>query len=429
MSTIAVFHPSAELYGADRILVNALKALPADVNKRVYLLRQGPLVEFLRNEVSNVEVIIRPDMPVIYRAIFNLKGIIQTALNLVGFLLFILKENRSYSFSSAYVNTSSNVLLLPLLKLAGIRRYIHIHEIIDSPKAIGWLTAFVSKWFANTVVCVSRAVLDGMMRYVPSIEKVATVIHNGIDPILTTSLRAQRSNLSHQTDCHGRSSLAMTHTEKESKLSFYLFGRIQPRKGHWFLLKSLAKVPRHLLAKCEFVLMGGIVPGQEKDLVDLNKTIKRYKLKPFIKIKDFAADVSEPMRRADVCLVPSLVKDSFPTTVIEAMSAGRPVITTNNGGAKEAVIDGTTGFLIDPNNTDQLADRIIRLIVNQIKLNDMGVAGKQQFNERFTTEIFATNWMHMIEKTRMLGNESTESVVMPAEVILDTHTSGLLPNS
>ena len=47
MNTIAVFHPSAELYGADRILVNALKALPADVNKRIYLLRGGPLVEFL----------------------------------------------------------------------------------------------------------------------------------------------------------------------------------------------------------------------------------------------------------------------------------------------------------------------------------------------------------------------------------------------
>ena len=392
--------------------------------------------------MSNVEVIIRPDMPVIYRAIFNLRGIIQTAFNLVRFLLFILKENRSHSFNSAYVNTSSNVLLLPLLKLAGIRRYIHIHEIIDSPKAIGWLTAFVSRWFANRVVCVSRAVLEGMMRYVPAIEKVGTVIHNGIDPIRTTSLRAQRSNLNNQTDCHGRKllptgsetasqspSLAVTQTERVSKLSFYLFGRIQPRKGHWFLLESLAKVPRHLLAKCEFVLMGGIVPGQEQDLKDLQLTIIKHELTPFIKIKDFAADISEPMSQADVCLVPSLVKDSFPTTVIEAMSAGRPVITTNNGGAKEAVIDGTTGFLIDPNNTDQLADRIIRLIVNQIKLKDMGIAGKQQFEQRFTTEIFATNWMHMIKKSGMLRNESSESAERPAEVILDAHTTGLLPNS
>lgn len=384
MNTIAVFHPSAELYGADRILVNALKALPSDVNKRIYLLREGPLVEFLRTEVSNVEVIIRPDMPVIYRAIFNLKGIIQTAFNLVGFLLFILKENSSYSFSSAYVNTSSNVLLLPLLKLAGIRSYIHIHEIIDSPKAIGWLTAFVSRWFANRVVCVSRAVLDGMKRYVPAIEKVGTVIHNGIDPIRVDSPQSS-----------------------DHRLKFYLFGRIQPRKGHWFFLESLAKVPRHLLEKCEFVLMGGIVPGQEQDLKDLQLTIIKLELTPFIKIKDFAADISEPMSQADVSLVPSLVKDSFPTTVIEAMSAGRPVITTNNGGAKEAVIDGTTGFLIDPNNTDQLADRIIRLIVNQVKLKDMGIAGKQQFEERFTSKIFANNWMDFMNSFEMLGSRAS----------------------
>ena len=153
--------------------------------------------------------------------------------------------------------------------------------------------------------------------------------------------------------------------------------------------------------------MGGIVPGQEQDLVDLQGAIDKNELTPYIEIKDFASDISDPMSDADVCLVPSLVKDSFPTTVIEAMSAARPVITTNNGGAKEAVIDGETGFLIDPNDTEQLADRIIRLIVNQVKLKDMGEAGSARFNELFTADTFAKNWMKFMNEEGMLGTDAS----------------------
>ena len=122
-------------------------------------------------------------------------------------------------------------------------------------------------------------------------------------------------------------------------------------------------------------------------------------LTDFIEIKDFAADISAPMSDADVCLVPSLVKDSFPTTVIEAMSAGKPVITTNNGGAKEAVVDGQTGYLIDPMDTEKLADRIIRLLVNQDKLSEMGKAGKKRYRMLYTAEVFARNWMEFMDES------------------------------
>ncbi|MFT4525365.1 MAG: glycosyltransferase involved in cell wall biosynthesis [Granulosicoccus sp.] len=383
MSTIAVFHPSAELYGADRILVNALKALPTNVNKRVYLLREGPLVNFLKEGVPNVEVIIRTDMPVIYRAIFNPKGVVQTLINLIGFLVYILKENREHRFSSAYVNTSANVLLLPLLKLVGIKRYIHIHEIIDSPKMIGWLTAFMSRWFANKVVCVSQAVLDGMKRYVTSMEKVGLVLHNGIDPIEVRN--TQTSNL-------------------KPHISFYLFGRIKPEKGQWFLIEALSTISKEKLRNTKFILMGGVVEGQENVLVELEDKIRGCGLENNVEIRDFSPNIAEAMSDADVCLIPSLMKDPFPTTVLEAMSAAKPVITTIHGGAKEAVIDGETGYLIDPNNTEQLADRIIRLIVNQVKLKEMGEAGSARFNELFTATTFAKSWMKFMTEGGMLEN-------------------------
>lgn len=388
MSSIAIFHPSAELYGADRILVNALKALPVETNKQVYLFREGPLVDFLKENVSNIEVHITSKMPVIYRAIFNPKGMLKTISNFLSYLEFVSSENRTNEFSSAYVNTSSNVLMLPILWLLRIKRFIHIHEIIDSPKAIGWFTAFMSKTFANRVVCVSHAVKHGLMRYVKGIDKLAKVIHNGIDEI----------------------EVAPSTQSDQQATKFYLFGRIQPRKGHWFLINALAKLPRHLLSKSKFVLMGGVVPGQEQDLIDLQAAIDENGLTDFVQIKDFAKDISEPMSDADVCLVPSLVKDSFPTTVIEAMSAGRPVITTNNGGAKEAVVDGQTGYLINPNDTDKLADSIMRLLMNKAKMQEMGKAGRKRFSMLYTAQVFSRNWLEFMEKDFPLGPKKSNNV-------------------
>lgn len=402
MSSVAIFHPSAELYGADRILVNALKALPVETNKQVYLFREGPLVDFLKENVSNIEVHITPKMPVIYRAIFNPEGMVQTISNFFSYFNFVQTENKLNGFSSAYVNTSSNVLMLPILWLLRIKRFIHIHEIIDSPKAIGWFTAFMSKTFANRVVCVSHAVKHGLMRYVKGIDKVAKVIHNGIDAIEVESSesRVERMNTEGQP----------TAIDQRQPTKFYLFGRIQPRKGHWFLINALAKLPRHLLNSSEFVLMGGVVPGKEQDLIDLQAAIDRNGLTDFVQIKDFAKDISEPMSNADVCLVPSLVKDSFPTTVIEAMSAGRPVITTNNGGAKEAVVDGQTGYLINPNDTDKLADSIMRLLMNKAKMQEMGKAGRKRFSMLYTAKVFSRNWLEFMEKDFPMGPKKSNNV-------------------
>ena len=71
----------------------------------------------------------------------------------------------------------------------------------------------------------------------------------------------------------------------------------------------------------------------------------------------FWGENSNPYSRNyyDFALVPSNMPDPFPTTVLEAMSIGLPVIATNNGGAKEAIIDNVTGLLIDPDSPSQLA--------------------------------------------------------------------------
>ncbi len=366
--SVAVFHPSSELYGADRILVNAINAMPAEMKKVVYLKFEGPLVEFIQENTENTTVKVIPFMPVIYRGIFNPKGILKFTFELAKFVSFMRAEKKALKFSSAYVNTLSTSFILPLLKGFRIPSYLHVHEIIDSPKVIGWLTAFLAKNFAQKVVCVSAAVEKGLIRYISSVRKKTIIIHNGIDQILAKP---------------------RAHNEK---INFYLFGRIMPKKGQWFLLDALKEIPLERLSNVCFTLMGGAVPGKEDSLEQLENEVRKAGLEGIVQIRDFAPNITEAMNSADVCLVPSMMKDPFPTTVLEAMSAGRPVIATNHGGAKEAIGDSNSGLLVDPGKPAQLAASILQLIQEKSLIPKMGELAREKYLSAFTKQHFNKNW-------------------------------------
>ncbi len=369
METVAVFHPSSELYGADRILVNAMNALPQDIVKIVYLKSEGPLIEFIQNNVVNVTVKVKPDMPIIYRKIFTPTGIFKFIKDWFKFIRFLKQEHTIHQFKSAYVNTLSAVFILPILKRLKLPRFIHVHEIIDSPKMIGRITAWMSKKYANKIICVSKAVLDGMKRYVKDIETKADIIHNGILPIKNTNK-----------------------SKTDKPLTFYLFGRIMPKKGQWLLVEALSLLPKETLKNSKFILMGGVLQGHEHLLDDLKEKISIGGLNDFVEIKGFAPDIADAMNEADVCLVPSVMKDPFPTTVLEAMSAGKPVIATDHGGAKEAIINGKTGYLINYNKPKVFAEKISKLITDQSLINTFGNNAKIRYERAFTIDHFNIKW-------------------------------------
>ncbi|OHA91150.1 MAG: hypothetical protein A2758_01580 [Candidatus Zambryskibacteria bacterium RIFCSPHIGHO2_01_FULL_49_18] len=74
----------------------------------------------------------------------------------------------------------------------------------------------------------------------------------------------------------------------------------------------------------------------------------------------------EEMKKAyaasSVVLVPSICFDALPRTVLEAMALGKPVVATCYGGAKEAVIDGVTGFVVNPFDTGRMAEKVLEIL-------------------------------------------------------------------
>jgi glycosyltransferase involved in cell wall biosynthesis len=87
---------------------------------------------------------------------------------------------------------------------------------------------------------------------------------------------------------------------------------------------------------------------------------------------------------ADMVTAPSIIFDSSPTVIFEAMAVGKPVIATCYGGAPETVIDGETGFVINPFDTAQFAEKIVVLASDSALRERFGAAGKRHLKENFS---------------------------------------------
>ncbi len=94
------------------------------------------------------------------------------------------------------------------------------------------------------------------------------------------------------------------------------------------------------------------------------------------------AQLEQELSRASVFLLPSR-QENAPMAIAEAMAAGVPVIAADRCGIPYMVQEGQTGFLIDPESTDQIADRLTRLVGSASLCEQMAEAGRRVARERF----------------------------------------------
>lgn len=86
---------------------------------------------------------------------------------------------------------------------------------------------------------------------------------------------------------------------------------------------------------------------------------------------------------SNVVVVPSISFDSFPVVNLEAMAAGKPVVGTCFGGTPEVVLDNETGYIVNPYNEKELAEKIINLLKNPEKAAAFGQAGRERVKNFF----------------------------------------------
>jgi glycosyltransferase involved in cell wall biosynthesis len=102
-------------------------------------------------------------------------------------------------------------------------------------------------------------------------------------------------------------------------------------------------------------------------------------------------DVTPWLAVADVVAMPSR-REAFGRVTLEAMAASRPVVASNVGGLAEAVIDGTTGLLVPPEDPAALAAALRTLLDSPAAAQRMGEAGRRRYEASYTIDHMAAAW-------------------------------------
>jgi glycosyltransferase involved in cell wall biosynthesis len=161
-------------------------------------------------------------------------------------------------------------------------------------------------------------------------------------------------------------------------------GRLSMAKGGRVILEAMALVMKKINNTILFIA------GEKNSYSEeMEKLTKDLCIDDNIKFTDGWLD-RETMKCAffssDVCVVPSVCFDSFPTTNLEAMASGKPVVGTCFGGTPEIVIDNQTGHIVDPSNVQELSKKIIDLLKNPQKAKQFGEAGYERVKKYFSLQ-------------------------------------------
>lgn len=105
---------------------------------------------------------------------------------------------------------------------------------------------------------------------------------------------------------------------------------------------------------------------------------------------------------ADIFIFPPREPEGHPWVIVEAMAAGLPIISTDQGAITESVIDGVNGFIVEKRNPEQIAEKIKLLIENPELRIKMGEQSRRLYEENFTEE-------KMVEKLRMCFDQVLKS--------------------
>lgn len=170
----------------------------------------------------------------------------------------------------------------------------------------------------------------------------------------------------------------------DEKVILYV-GRLNAIKGVEYLIEAMDKVNRNY-SNARLLLVGD---GNLRRI--LENRVEKLGLSRCITFVGLVStqDVSKYLANADIFVLPSL-SEGFPNVILEAMAVGLPIITTKIRGLPEIVKEGINGYLVDPKNSDQLADKILDL------LNNVEIAAMISENNR--NDIKKYEWENIVKE-------------------------------
>jgi len=235
---------------------------------------------------------------------------------------------------------------------------------------------------AHRVIANSNAVRDQLIREGAPAERIVT-LYNGLETTRITRL----PGLSREA---ALAMLGLPH-DPERRFVTIVANINHPVKDHDTFLRAAARV-HTAVSNSAF-----IVAGEGKLMPSLQALAAQLGLERDVFFLGRCERVAELLSVSDVCVLSSKA-EGFSNAILEYMAAARPVVVTDVGGAREAVAEGETGFLVPSGDDQNMADRIIELLNDPQRARSMGRRGKSIVAEKFSAQRHLQNTLKLYDE-------------------------------
>jgi glycosyltransferase involved in cell wall biosynthesis len=235
---------------------------------------------------------------------------------------------------------------------------------------------------SNKIIAVSDFTRRELLNYYKIKENKIRVIHNGVD-IFKFQPSPDKRKIKEELGFN------------PNDIAILSVGRLYARKGLFTLIESMPAVVRRF-PNAKFVISG---KGQSNEMKKLVAHAEQLGVKSNIIFTGYFPDKKLPKlyQAADIFAF-STFYEHHPFAVLEALSTGLPVVTTNVGGIPETIDSGKNGFLCDPFSPHQFSDRILQLLEHPAEASEIGFLARKTILERF-------DWRLVVKKVLKVYDE------------------------
>lgn len=166
---------------------------------------------------------------------------------------------------------------------------------------------------------------------------------------------------------------------EEDEIAVAIIGRLAPIKNHDMFFDAMEKVLASTKKKIKIFIVGD---GSEKTHVEERAAQLNQNNGPIVCLTSWITDIGSFNAGMDIICLTSR-NEGTPVSLIEAQAGGVPVVTTDVGGVRDVVVEGETGYIVDPGDTEQFATRVLFLIENEKKRAEMSQNGWNFVQEKF----------------------------------------------
>ena len=310
--------------------------------------------------------------------------------------LMILFKKGHYDIIHTHT-TKSGILGSIAAKLAGVPIIIHGLEInaleVCSSKFIKIIKMFLEKMiskFTDAYISVSEIVSQKYLEYGIGKKAKYFTVRSGIE--LNKFLNA-------------REDMDIRQTSQELGINREDFvignvGRLVESKGHYFLFQAIKKILEIRNSRPVKLLLIG--EGEDKE--KLIKYAKELNLEKNVIFTGYRENVEELMVLMDIFVLTSL-REGLSRVLVEAAAAGLPSIAFNIDGIPEIIKDNHNGFLVEPRNVIQLAEKISKYIDNKPLVLMHGRNGREFVKGKWSIE-------GMVKETEQIYNDLVEKKII-----------------